>query len=95
MLICLWDHVACQNQDHRDHSGIGGTTNKYFFLIVFQRLMDRKSMYLCVVASNRPFLYHIPLKKPQYTINMSEMDKKLSTALRQLALTLRDARTRK
>ena len=44
IFIYFWDHVACQNQttesdDHRDHGGIGGSKNKYFFLIVFQRLM--------------------------------------------------------
>ena len=28
-----------ESDGHRDHGGIGGSKNKYFFLIVFQRLM--------------------------------------------------------
>ena len=28
-----------ESDGHRDHGGIGGSKNKYFFLVVFQRLM--------------------------------------------------------
>ena len=28
-----------ESDGHRDHGGIGGSKNKFFFLIVFQRLM--------------------------------------------------------
>ena len=28
-----------ESDGHRDHGGIGGAKNKFFFLIVFQRLM--------------------------------------------------------
>jgi hypothetical protein len=52
-----------ESDGHRDHGGIGGSKNKYFFSHRIPAFNARKINVFVCGGSNRQLLYHLPPKK--------------------------------